>query len=161
MIEKLNLRSSYKYYKRSTENPVEINLYLKIVIGFILFIVDKMFKGYDVQLSNNESLGAIGIRGRKVIPVIDKNGEIKGVAPSWGKTNKLWNIDPVAKANKVIVYCFNEHTSGYKYKLIWYKFGMKLANHNLYSFNFNRCIKRRLSNLLNNGEGEFHTLENE
>lgn len=152
MIEVRNIRSSYKYYKSAVEQPVDIKLYIQIVLGFISYMVRKVFEGNDVKLSTGDSLGTIAIRGDKVKPKIDENGNVKGVAISWGRTNKLWSENPEAKAKKQLVYCLNEHSNGIKYKFVWIKQDMRLHNKTYYSLSLSRKNRRTLSKLINEGK---------
>lgn len=152
MIQTRNLRSSYKDYKQGVSNPVDINTYLKIAQGFILYIMRKLFEGHDIQLGPGDSLGTLGVRGRKIATFTDKNGEIKGAAPSWSKTKKLWDENPEAKANRQLVYCTNEHTNGLTFKIVWFKKDMRLHNKSYYTIIFSRKNKRTLSKLIKEGK---------
>src|SRR5688572_11176011 len=86
-----NLKDCYRYYKQKTEDNILISDYIKIILGFVKFLVQKMFDGYDVKLGPGDSLGFISVIGKKKTPYIDKEtGEIKNLAPSWSKTKELW-----------------------------------------------------------------------
>ncbi len=159
MIEILNTKSSYKHYKDTRNGTVDVRTYLKIIHGFIKFIMDKVFDGFDVHLSNSDSLGVIGIRGTKVKPYVNEDGEIKGVAPSWSKTRALWNENPEAKERGDIIYCFNEHSGGIKYRLVWHKDDMKLHNKTYYYLKFSRANRRRMWAIAIKGEKEYMVLE--
>jgi hypothetical protein len=153
MVKTENLRSAYKHYKKTVESPVEINTYLKIALGWIKYKMKKVFEGCDVELSGGESLGVIAIRGKKVRPTIDEEtGEIRGLTIAWGKTRKLWNEDPVAKEKGTKVYCFNEHTGGIRYKLIWHKGDMKILNKSMYSLRFANPNKLMVHKLADEGK---------
>lgn len=155
MIKTENLRSSYKFYKDNNPNPVDVKIYLKIVLGYIKFIMQKVYSGQDVQLSGGNSLGSIGVRGNKVVPTLNEKGDIVGLAPDWKKTIALWNENPEAKERKEKVYCFNEHTNGIRYRLVWHKARMILPNKSLYMLTFSRDNKRELVRLLKEENREF------
>lgn len=165
MIEIRNLRSSYNFYKSTeieldnTIKPISIKVYLEIVLGFMKFIMKKVFDGYDVELSAGDSLGTIGVRGRKFTPVITEDGQVKGVPPSWSETKKLWDSNPEAKAKKQLVYCFNEHSNGVVYHLVWLKYNMRLHNKVYYSLTFSRKNKRTLRQAILDGK-EFLVVDN-
>ena len=159
-LEIVNLRQSYYHgYRKNNPSPkVNSVIYLEIVAGFIKYIMSKVLRGHDVKLSTGNSLGTIGVRGRKVKPFLNENGEIKGIAPSWSKTKKLWDENPEAKEKKELVYCFNEHSNGYKYNLIWFRKDMKLHNKSYYYLSFSRANKRALWKLINQGQ-EYLTVD--
>lgn len=152
-----NIRSSYKYYKSEVDNPVDIKTYLIIVSDFIQFLMNKVFDGFEVKLPAR--LGSFQIIGRKVKPKLDEEGNIIGLAPNWAETKKLWDRDKEAKDKKELVYCFNEHTNGVKYKFLWSKRNVNVKNKGIYSIKFSRANKRRINDLLKNGK-EYIVLNN-
>jgi hypothetical protein len=125
-------------------------LYNDIVHGYLKFMMQKVFEGHDIRLG--AKLGTIGIRGRKVKPMIGVDGKIIGVIPSWSKTKQLWDSDPVAKEKKTLVYCFNEHTDGVRYKIGWYKKNVVVKNKVYYSLRFTKGNKRSVWKLANEGK---------
>jgi hypothetical protein len=160
LIERVNVDSSYDYYMETGhEKFVNLSLYLEIVYGFIKFIMAKVFDGYDVELSGGRSLGSIGIRGRKIKPRVDKEtGDIIGIAPSWSETFKLWKEKPESKEQGVIRYCFNEHSNGIKYKLVWWKSGIDVKHAELYKLKFSRRNTRKVWEMIHAGK-EYLTIE--
>lgn len=146
----LNLRTSYKYYKKNAENPVSVKIYVYVLLGFLKFMMQKIFDGKDVRLP--AKLGVLGIRGKKVKPRLDKDGNIIGLAPNWKKTIELWNKDPEAKEKKKMVYHFNEHTNGLRYKIHWFKTNSVVKNIHMYSIRFSRDNKRMVTQLANSGK---------
>lgn len=157
MVKVSNLRTSYYHgYRKTVEKPIsDVKLYLEIVTGLMKFIMKKVFEGYDVQLSANDSLGRIGVRGVKTSGYIGKDGQIKGLAPHWTKTKELWDNNPQAKLDRTIVYCTNEHSGGVRYKLVWYKQDAKLPNKSLYTLKFCRKNKRTLNKLITVEQREY------
>lgn len=153
MIEKVNLRDSYKYYKNTTSTPIDVKVYLYIVAGFIKFLVKKVFEGYDVQLSGGRSLGTIAIRGKRTnIRVDEITGEIIGAATDWKATNKLWATDSIAKEQDKRIYHLNEHTNGIRYSFKWFMQGMNVANKNLYFLRFCKPNKRKGAAIFRTGK---------
>ena len=145
-----NLRASYKLFSQQNEDKLDIKIYLKIVSGFIKFLMDKVFEGYEVKLPGR--LGSFYIRGKKVKPKLSPEGEVIGLAPDWGATNKMWASDPVAKENKTIAYCFNEHSGGLRYKIIWSKTNVNVRNKTFYSVKFSRNNKRNVVKQIKSGK---------
>ncbi len=152
-----NIRSSYKYYKSQVEDPVDIKTYLSVVSDFIQFLMDKVFDGFEVKLPAR--LGSFQIVGRKIKPKLDEQGNVVGLAPNWAETKKLWDSNEEAKKNKELVYCFNEHTNGVKYKFLWSKKNVNVKNKTIYSIKFSRANKRRINSLLKEGK-EYIVLNN-
>jgi hypothetical protein len=152
-----NIRSSYKYYKSEVDDPVDIKTYLTIVSDFIQFLMNKVFDGFEVKLPAR--LGSFQIIGRKVKPKLDEGGNVIGLAPNWAETKKLWDRDKEAKDKKELVYCFNEHTNGVKYKFLWSKKNVNVRNKGIYSIKFSRANKRKINDLLKNGK-EYIVLNN-
>jgi hypothetical protein len=146
----VNLRDSYKFYKSNEENPIDAKIYMEIVLGFIKFMMNKVFEGKDIKLQCE--LGIVGVRGKRQKPRLDENGEIVGLAPDWVGTKKLWDENPEAKAKRQILYHFNEHSAGVRYKVVWFKKGFKFRNKSIYSIRFSRKNKRTISNLIKGGK---------
>lgn len=164
MIEIVNLRKSYRFYRdlhpdKQIEKYEKDSLitYLDIVNGLMEFMMKKVWEGNDVMLG--AKLGRIGIRGEKVKPIIvkDKDGKetIRGVAPDWGATKKLQAIDPIAKQNKTIVYCFNEHSGGIKYDYCWWTGKLALVHKSFYGFTFSRTNRRTLVSMIKKERKEY------
>lgn len=140
-----NLRQSYKTYKAKEENPVDIKTYLSITKGYMKFLIRKLFNVGEIRIP--ERLGTLTITGRKV-KVQYKDGKIKGLAPDWASTKKLWAENPEAKANKQLLYHFNEESNGIRYKFTWGKSRVLVSNKTLYGLRMTRTNKRHLSNLI-------------
>lgn len=146
----LNTRDSYKIYTAGSNNPVSVKEFLDICYKFNTFVVGKILDGHTVTLP--ERLGRISVVGKKVNPTIGENGEIKGLAPDWVETKKLWERDPQAKENKQLVYHFNEHTNSVRYKFIWSKSRVLVQNKTVYSLKMTRTNKRELSSRIKEGK---------
>jgi hypothetical protein len=152
MIPRLNIDKARSWYWRTFQKPKKENAfdrdtYRRVVSGMVEYIMDKVFEGNFVQLSGGDSLGSIGILGRKLEPTLDEEGNIKGLPIAWKKTYELWNSNPEAKERKDKVYCFNENTDGISYNLVWIKRDAKLKNKIFYNLTFCKGNKRRLRRL--------------
>lgn len=158
MKSTVNLTDSYSTYtNRIEEGKTKVNkkLYLEIVYGFMKFTVDRMVEGDEIFLGAGESLGSIRVQGHKVKPRLNENGEVRGLAPDWVKTKELYAKDPQAKAEKRVLYCFNEHTDGIRYKIVWKRFFAKLKSNSLYNLTFTKGpngVKRKVSNAVKSGK---------
>lgn len=144
-----NIRDSYIIYKNTSNSPINIVQYLKIVNQFMKFLINKLFERGQILLP--EKLGNLQIIGKKVKVKIE-NGQIKGLAPDWFKTKELWKNDSEAKQKKQLVYHFNEQTNGIRYRFFWSKSRVLVKNKTLYNVKMTRTNKRTLSQLVKNNK---------
>ena len=105
-----NIRDSYKLYKKENPDGVDIKTYINMCNEFNKFLIEKVLEGEEVTLPAR--MGTIYIFGRKQEINFDENGDVKGLAPDWVKTKKLWQNNPEAKQRKQIMYHTNESTGG-------------------------------------------------
>jgi hypothetical protein len=117
--------------------------YLSITEGFMKFLSDKMIDSSEM-VNLPSTMGILGVVGKKQKIKTDENGNIKGLAPDWKSTLELWKENPKAKEKKEIIYFFNEHSGGIRYKFGWLKAKVPLRMKNLYMFIASRNNKRRL-----------------
>lgn len=124
--------------------PVDLpkQQYLEITEGFMKFIADKIVEGEEVNLPL--SMGTIMITGRKQQIKTGENGEIRGLAPDWKSTLALWKKDEDAKEKKKMIYHFNEHSRGIRYKFSWHTQNVSLRMKNVFSFYATREHKRKV-----------------
>lgn len=144
------VRLSYRAYKKNNPNGVDLKTFRDIYFRFNKFIVKKTLEGKEVTLP--AGLGTVYIFGTKTKPKFDENGKVKGLAPDWVRTKKLWEGNLQAKQSKKLVYCTNEHTGGIRYKFFWSKNRVWVLNKNLYSFQLARINKRSIMNLVKRGK---------
>lgn len=149
MKDYLNIRDSYKLYKTTTDKPIGISIYVKIVNGFMKFLMRKLLDKGELRLP--ERMGYLNIQGKEVNVRIE-DGKIKGLSPDWAGTKKLWEENPEAKESKQLVYHFNEETNGVRYKYSWKKSTVIVPNRALYQLRMTRTNKRDLSALIKSGK---------
>lgn len=162
MIPQVTLADSFKSYKADCaflkrEKVYKRDVYMKITGGFMKFMMEQIFEGHDVRLGSAETLGTIGIRGTLVFPKIGEDGYIKGLAPNWGATRKLWKENEECRKSKTLVFCMNEHSAGIRYRLVWLKGKMRWQNKLLYALNFAKPNRRRLHDHIIEGK-EYHVI---
>lgn len=148
MVKK-NLRSSYKTYLTTTEDPVDVKTYTELNNLYMKFLVYKGLKGYEIILPAR--LGTLAVIGRKPKIRFDEEGKVIGLAPDWVKTKKLWEDNPEAKAKRQRVFHVNAHTDGYRYKWHWSKKNILIENKTLYALRMVRSNKRAVNTLANKG----------
>ena len=103
-------------------------------------------------------LGILYIKKIKMEFRLNADGSVdkRGLVPDWPKTWKLWaKLYPgLSKAelkkieNKKMVFCMNEHTSGYKFVLHWEKKYCNIPNNGPYAFIFAKDNRRELASVL-------------
>lgn len=145
-----NVRDSYKLYKKSTTNPVDIKDYIIYANEYNKFLMNKVLEGNEVTLPSR--LGTLSVIGKKQQISFDENGKIKGLAPDWVKTKKLWDSNEVAKEKKQIVYHTNNHTDNTRYKFFWSKQRVLVQNKILYALKMTRDNKRKVHFLIKEGK---------
>ena len=145
----VNIRSSYKSYKKTVDTPVEEKQYLEIANGYMEFLIQKVLEGEEVTLPAR--LGTLFIQGVKKNLKFNKDG-IPLLPPNWAATKKLWDSNPDAKATKKIVYCLNEETDGVVYKLHWSKNRVPIENKLYYNFILTRGNKRAINSSIKQGK---------
>jgi hypothetical protein len=103
-------------------------------------------------------MGFLGVKGWRKIPRFDEDGNIVNLQRNQKATNELWEKDPEAKAQRKVIYHFNEHTNGYVYKVMWHKKNMIVTNKFKYRLLLSRKNKRTIPQILRN-DGEFLTAD--
>lgn len=147
--EKYGIRDTYVLYKENSYKPVSINLYLEIVQLFLKYLVSLAFQGEEVKLPAR--MGVILIQGRKSKAKV-QGDTIRGLAPDWKETNKLWRECDECKKNKQLVFYLNEHTMGIRYKFFWSKKSVLAENKTLYALQLTRTNKRSIKSLIQEGK---------
>ena len=145
-----NIRDSYKLYRKENPNSIDVKTYTNLCGEFNKFLIEKALDGREVTLPSR--MGYIYIFGRKQEIKFDGNGGIKGLAPDWVRTKKLWDSNAEAKKRKQIVFHTNDRTGGVRYKFLWAKNRMLLLNKSLYSFRLTRANKRAILEKIRNGK---------
>lgn len=96
-----NLRDTYKHYISKCKKIVSIDDYMTINSLYNKFLIQKVLEGFEVTLPAR--LGTLSIIGKKQNLRIE-DGIIKGLAPDWVKTKKLWDNNPEAKKKKKLMF---------------------------------------------------------
>lgn len=144
-----NLRDSYKKYLQTTENPIDVKSYVLINNLYNKFLMSKVLEGHEVTLPAR--LGTLCVLGTKS-KVRYEDGQVKGLAPDWVGTKKLWDSNPEAKAKKTLLYHTNAHTDGVRYKIHWSKSNVMVENKTLYALQLTRENKRSVHGAILEGK---------
>jgi hypothetical protein len=138
----------YKFY-RSIGGKLTSKEFNKVIRDFHYEIGSILLdREYSFKISSR--LGVLTITKVKTYIKYDPvSKSLKtNLPPNWKETNKLWEEDPEAKANKTIVRLENQHTNKFKYKFLYKKNSANYPNKTLYKFRANRQLKQRLKGLL-------------
>ena len=162
--DRYNMRDSYyNYYTKEYNEPsITVTIYLEIINNFMKFLFNKVAEGFDTEMPCG--LGVFKVRGRYIKPVINKDGEVKGVAPHWSKTKARWmenaEIEGITfeeyikkpRSERPLSYCFNEHSNGIIYRINYSTSGCKLVNKSYYIMTFSRANKETVHKLIMDGK---------
>lgn len=133
---KYKTEALFKNYKRLHKETKLIRSKFNSVLSDINEAIFKEIIDNNFELIMPYNLGKKRIRKTKIKLKLDENGELdinrSHLIIDWASTNKLWEEDPEAKANKTFIYLTNAHTNGYRFNFYWCK---KVA------------VKRRVLNL--------------
>lgn len=142
----LGIGDAYKLYKQENPKGKNMHIFITIAEDFNKFIFEKLLEGHEVALPYR--CGKMYFLGKKVKPTLDEKGNIKGLAPNWKETLKLWKDNPEAKQNGEAIYFFNEHTNGLRYRLHWTKKNVYIRHKDFYSFRLTRMNKHAFNQCL-------------
>lgn len=88
-------------------------------------------------------MGKVSFRKRKNKVVMTETGIKSNALVDWKKTMDLWESDPLAKRNKILVRYTNMHTGRYSIRITI--FSRKFFNREYFAFRFKRSFKRALA----------------
>lgn len=142
-----SINTSYKFYKKISQEPVILYHYLEIAREYNKFLIDKVISGQCVSLP--ERMGSLHIQGKIENVRFDQENKIKGLAPDWVKTKKLWDSNEKAKTEKKLLYHINKDNT--RYKFFWSKHKIVVKNKILYSLLMTRANKRAAHKAIING----------
>jgi len=136
-------------YEESISKDYPKRRFLDIAYDFNKYMANSLLEGEEIVLPSR--LGSLFIAGRKIKPRLE-DGKIKGLAPNWKATKELWERDPKAKEEKKLIYYFNEHSDGYRYRIIWSRRKSWFRNKFVYEFKLSRTNARLLSKMIQEGK---------
>jgi len=149
MAEKTML-DSYGAYRETVKDPVGKAEFADLLNGYNRLIIEKVLDGDEVSFPMR--MGTLRMQGRKqVIQDWGDGGRLRGIAPDWHRTNLLWKSDPVAAAEKRLIYHTNLHSDGVRYKYFWSKRHIPAEFKTLYAFRVTRDNKRLASSAIKEG----------
>lgn len=138
------IKDYYKFYKKTSKNPVDRATYNKIISEVNLRIVDAMLND---NLDYNPVHLQFTITIRKVKREVKiKNGKLVNTnTVDWKATKDLWASDEDARIKKIIIKHQNHHTSKYVFRIKALKTGQRFTNKKYYRFKACRSFARALA----------------
>jgi hypothetical protein len=85
---------------------------------------------------------------RKKIKLDDEGNVIRRIPIDYKATRLLWATDAEAKEKKLKVYQFNDHTNGYRLKIVWLKRTSNMNKKKYYKLTAVREFKRQVPELI-------------
>lgn len=138
------MKDYYKYYKANSEKPVDNKTYCKVIDIFNSELV-KLIINEEVSYTPIMLQHIITIRKIKKVPLI-KDGKLVNTLPiNYKETRQLWDTNPEAKENKILIRYLNTHTSRHVFRIKALKRGNKYKNKVYYLFKPCRAFQRDLA----------------
>ena len=142
----------YKYYVKRYGNPIGLTKR-----QFKELCADLNKEAVNLVISESMELrlpllGGFRVKKRKQKLKLDESGNLVTchIPVDWKATKQLWKDDPVAKKKKRLIFIFNEHTDGFRYRFWWDKVTSFVTNQELYYIVPSRANSRLLAKALKN-----------
>lgn len=155
----------YKYYistyckkdKRLLKNTYYIDkfIYYEIIKEYFKYTGNQLvYKGINWKIPNK--MGHLSIRKFKPAKYIDENNKfVNQYSPDWNRTIKLWEEDPIAKEQKIVVRHQNVMSKGYVHFLKYLKLDGTYKNKRWYDFIPCRTLKNLISKESKSGNVDY------
>jgi hypothetical protein len=142
-VIKKKLRKNSKYFLTQTE-------YSNILTEFNEAIGRELiFNAFNFKLPYR--LGNLVILKNKAKIYVDEDDNVVNCLPvDWKETLLLWEENPIAKQQKKLVRCLNDHFNGYVAKFKYNKASARYNNKSAYSFIPCRTLKIALAKAIKN-----------
>lgn len=138
----------FKFYKKSYPENTKYDInrieFRNICHDYNVAIGEKIvMKNFEFKLPYR--LGVIFMRKFKPKLKIKNNVLINHNPPDFKKTAALWERDPEAKKNKILVRYLNKHTKGYIFVLKYNVSSANYKNKGVYTFTPVKSIKQMIN----------------
>jgi len=137
----------FKFYsKKKGTKKISRTLYGDIIKEFNGHVRDRLsLKGAGYIFPYR--LGKIELRKVKTEVKIDEDGKIINNLPvNWRATRALWTENSRAEEKGIKIRYTNEHTEGHTFRIFYIRSKANYKNKSIYKMQFNRQMKRQLSN---------------
>lgn len=140
----------YNFYKENYDNPVDKKLYRKIIKDYHQQLYTEIIEhAYDFKLPFR--LGVLCLRKYKPkLELRSDNKLINNNPPDFKKTKELWERDPEAKKNRVIVRHLNRHSNGFVFTFKYFKQTANYKNQTVFQFEPVRKVKQYINKCIKN-----------
>lgn len=142
----------YRFFVRKhNKRHISRNIFGAVVREFNEHVRDRLStKGIGYIFPSK--IGKVELRKKKTEVFVDDDGKIINKLPiNWRETRKLWKSNPKAREDRVKIKYTNEHTDGYTFRILYLRAKANYKNKSIYKIQFNRDMKRNLSNSIFQG----------
>ena len=135
----------YRFFVKETGSDMSRVTYGEILRKFNDHVRDRIStKGAEYFMPSRT--GKIELRKSKTEVKIDDDGKIINNLPvNWKATRELWAESEKAREKKTKIRYTNEHTGGHTFRIFFRKSKANFKNKSIYKMQFNRGLKRQLS----------------
>jgi len=131
----------YKYY-RANGGTLKRDPFARILRECNKALVEELIE-YAEDYTLPYGIGRISFRKRKNKAYVSKNGIRSTALPDWKSTMQLWEDNPHAKRNKILIRYTNMTTARYSFRISM--FNRLFKNREYFAFRFKRSFKRKFS----------------
>lgn len=131
----------YRYYKENG-GTLERDPFARILRECNEALVAELLE-YAEDYTLPFGMGRISFRKRKNKAFVGKNGIRSTALVDWKKTMELWEENPQAKRNKILIRYSNMETGRYSFRIAMFARGFK--NKEFFAFRFKRSFKRKFA----------------
>ena len=135
----------YKYYRQNGGSLLR-DPYARILKAVNKALVEELIDGAN-DYTLPFGLGKISFRKRKNKAFITKNGVRATTLVNWKATMELWEENPQAKRNKILLRYTNLSTGRYSFRIKMYT--RRFKNKDYFAFRFKRSFKRDFATRIN------------
>lgn len=135
----------YKHYRHNGGTLLR-DPYARVLRAVNKALVEELIEGAN-DYTLPFGLGRISFRKRKNKAFITVNGIRSTTMVNWKDTMALWEDNPQAKRNKILLRYTNLSTGRYSFRIKM--FTRRFANKDYFAFRFKRSFKRSFSDRIN------------
>ena len=138
----------YKYYK-SIGGKLTYKQFSSVIRDFNKGLYGIICSSdYEYKFPNR--IGVLTIIKVKNFISTTADGKLKtNLTPDWKTTMKLWDENPEARKNKIVIRHENRQSNRHLFKFIYRKTTANFRNKKIYAFSVNRGLKLFLKDLIN------------
>lgn len=128
--------------------PIDRHTFFTVIAEVDKILADKLTSGNEIKFPCG--MGQVCVCRKQALPILNKKGKytIRNGQPDWKSTFELWEKDPEAKKQKVLVRFINKYVYYFQYRQLTKVF----KNWMFYNFVAHKKVRIRLKDKIQNGE---------